>query len=274
MKKVWLAAAILPLLAWGENRIAVGYEGVDFSHSIKKDRGRRLSVFGRVDLKEARLEALVEKSNIKTYQPPAPEDLQVAKIGLKYTRAFDKSTLSLSFATVDDNLMRETDGGKIYGIAYRRGAFRIAQYLSDYRRFDVWQTEAAYGVSRQMDDWRLGASAIVKYIHLSDRKSNPFSKNAKADYLTPGLFLTLHTRGWHAGVGGFFGRRIFAVMRDGLTVQHHAMAFYRTWTAAVAKDLGRHTLSIRYVYQKADEIPVHNDGVTVQSVSLVWGYRF
>ena len=275
MKKVLLVMATVPLLAFGGgNLVSVGYERVDFDHSVKKDRGWRASVFGRVGLKKDRFEALLEKSRIDTFQPPAPKDLQVAKIGLKYLHTFEKAEMAVSFATIDDNLMKQTDGGKIYGVALRRGGLRIAQYLSDYKHFDVWQTEAGYSVKREWNDLKVGASAIVKYIRLSDRKSNAFSKNAKADYVTPGLFLSLHTSGWHFRTGALFGRRIFAVMQEGMKVQHHAMEFYQTWMAAVAKDLGSHRLSFRYVYQKADEIPIHNDGVRVQSVALVWGYRF
>jgi len=276
MKKVLLAMAAVPLLAFGGgNEVAVGYERVDFDHSVKKDRGWRASVFGRVGLEKDRFEALFEKSRIDTFQPPAPKDLQVAKIGLRYLHAFGKNgEAAVSFATIDDNLMKETDGGRIYGLAYRRGALRVAQYLSDYRRFKVWQTEAEYQTFAKTDDLKVGASVVMKYIHLSDRKSNPFSANARGDYLTPGFFGSFHTRGWHLKAGAFFGRRIFAVMQGGMKVQHHAMEFYRTWMVGIAKDLGPYGLSARYTCQKADEIPVRNDGVSVRSFTLAWSRRF
>jgi hypothetical protein len=276
MKTRTLFLLAAPLLAWGGgNGVAVGYERVDFDHSVKKDRGWRASLFGHTGSGKNGFEGLVEKSRIDTFKPPAPKDLQVTKIGLRYLRAFeDSGTLALSFATIDDNLMHETDGGKIYGLAYQKGPWRIAQYLSDYRHFDVWQTEAGYRTLKSYEGMKVGAEVLAKYIHLEDRKSNPFSRNARPDYFTPGFFLSCHTRGWHARAGAFFGRRIFAVMRNGLIAQHHAMEFTRTWMAAVAKDLGQARLTLRYVYQKADEIPAHNDGVTVQSVWLQWEYGF
>jgi hypothetical protein len=121
MKIRMLCLLAAPLLAWGGgNSVAVGYERVDFDHSVKKDRGWRASLFGRIALKHDIVEGLVEKSRIDTFQPPAPKDLQVLKGGLRYIHDFEANgRVALSFATIDDNLMHETDGGKIYGLAQR-----------------------------------------------------------------------------------------------------------------------------------------------------------
>jgi len=83
-----------------------------------------------------------------------------------------------------------------------------------------------------------------------------------------------HYHDYHMGAGAFFGKRVFAVMNDGFKVQHHAMEFKETYMVGFGKHFGDVDLNLKYVYQKASEIPINNDNVKVQNIILQLEYRF
>ncbi len=80
--------------------------------------------------------------------------------------------------------------------------------------------------------------------------------------------------GWHAGLGGFVGKRTFSVMHDGFGVQHHAMEFDRTVMFALGKKVAGADITLKYLSMRATELAISNPDVTVKSVILSVGYRF
>jgi hypothetical protein len=131
-----------------------------------------------------------------------------------------------------------------------------------------------YTFKRQFGEFRTSATVVGKYIHLQDKESNTFSQNAKTDYFTQGIKLHARYQGYHLGAGAFFGKRIFAVMNDGFKVQHHAMEFNKTYMCGIGKHFEWGSLHLKYVYQEAEEIPLHNKGVEVQNIIVQAEYRF
>jgi hypothetical protein len=170
--------------------------------------------------------------------------------------------------------MKQTDGGNIYGFGYCYGEFKMAQYISDYKYFNVYQSEASYTFKKQFSELKISATLVGKYIHLQNKESNDFSKNAKTDYFTPGLKLHAHYKGYHLGAGAFFGKRVFAVMNNGFKVQHHAMEFKKTYMFGIGRHFQWGDIHLKYVYQEASEIPIHNNGVEVNNIILQLGYHF
>jgi len=242
---------------------------------MKKDQGKVYGLALDYKTSDALYQIAYEKTNTDTFQPPLTQDLHVNKYYLKYTRMLDdKQSFSVSYATIDDNLMKETDGGDIYGVGYKYGAFGLTQYLSNYDHFNVYQTDVKYKFKKAFGDFKTSAIVLGKYIHLQDRESNPFSANAKENYFTPGVKLHVHYHDYHMAVGAFFGKRVFAVMHDGFKVQHHAMEFNETYMVGFGKHFGDVDLNLKYVYQNASEIPINNDNVKVQNVGLVLRYHF
>ncbi len=114
---------------------------------------------------------------------------------------------------------------------------------------------------------------MLKYIHLTHKKSNSFSRHAKTDYLTPGFKLHFQQKDIFWETGAFFGKRAFAVIHNGFAVQHHAMEFKESYMIAVGKEWKRWRLYLNYHYLKADELPRLNRNVTVQNVVLGLRYR-
>ncbi len=279
MKKTVIAAAVaasaLLCHAQENTTLRFSYEHLDFDGSVKKDKGDRFGI--QIDHQYDRhlFQAAYEKTDTQTFKPPLKQNLHVNKYYLKYTYALDeKQAWHISYATIDDNLMKETDGGHIFGAGYCYGSWDLTQYLSDYKHFNVYQTDLKYTYKKTFGAWKTATTLIGKYIHLQDRKSNPFSQNAKENYFTPGVKLHAHYGAYHMGAGAFFGKRIFGVMQNGFKVQHHAMEFEQTYMAGIGRHFGATDVTLRYVYQKATEVPVHNDDVKVDNLVLQLRYRF
>jgi hypothetical protein len=194
---------------------------------------------------------------------------------MKYTRKIDEnSAFSLSYATISDNIAEETDGGNIYGLSYRYGGVKLNQFISDYRHFNVYQTDLGYTFKYTLERWKFTTRIQGTYIHLQDRESNGFRAKAKEDYFTPSVMLQGKYDTYHLGAGAYFGKRIFAVMHDGFGVQHHAMEFDRTYMVSAGKQIEDFDVTLKYQYMRATEVPIENPDVTVDTFVLSVGYRF
>jgi len=279
MKKTFyaaLAAVLMTPSGYAENAfVHVEYQHFDFDHSLQKKNGERYVIHVGYQKEHSKFEAAYSKTGTRTFQPPLPDDLDVNKYYFKYTYSIDtKQAFGFSYATISDNLVKETDGGNIYGITYRYANIRLGQYISDYDHFNVYQTDLGYTWKYQSDVLKLKTTLLGKYIHLQDRESNSFSAKAKADYFTPGVMFGAKYGKWHAGAGVYLGKRIFAVMHDGFGVQHHAMEFDRTCMAAVGRKTGDLDITVKYQYMRATEVPLENKDVRMDNVILSVGYRF
>ncbi len=252
----------------------LAYENFNFENSKKKDNGDRFRAAINHKTDDNLYQFVYEKTHTDTFKPPLTKDLHVNKYFLKYTRKLDdQQSLSLSYITIDDNIMKEVDGGNIYGLAYKYGAFGLTQYLSDYDHFNVYQTDMKYTFKKAFAEIKIFTTVLGKYIHLQDKNSNPFSANAKNNYFTPGLKIHAHYHDYHMGAGAFFGKRAFAVMYDGFKVQHHAMEINETYMLGIGKHFGDLDVSLHYVYQVATEIPINNDNVKAKNIIFQLSYR-
>jgi len=258
----------------GTSSVKLSYETLDFENSKKKDDGKRYGVELDYQDKKHHYRFYYEKSDTQT-TALLPKDLEVNKYALKYGYAFDKkSALTLSYINVDDNLMRETDGGHIYGLGYRYKALSLTEYLSDYKHFDVYQTDLKIGTKKKFDKLLLSAGIIGKYIHLKNKESNRFTQKAKSDYFTTGVKIHAHYDEYHLSLGSYVGKRIFAVMNEGMKVQHHSMEFKESYLFDMGKKFDNVLLHVRYSKHKAKEVPINNDNVKVENLSFEMEYLF
>ena len=273
---IMLWIVLLSTLIYAQNTtLKISYEDLEFTNSKKKDDGKRVGIAINYQNTNNLYQVVYEKTVTDTFKPPLTKDLKVDKYYFKYTRKLDSlQSLHFSYGYIDDNLMRETTHGHIYGIGYSYSSFGFTQYLSDYKHFNVYQSEVKYTFKKSFDKLKTSLSIVGKYIHLQDKDSNNFSKNAKSDYFTPGIKLHARYDDYHFGAGAFFGKRIFAVMNDGFKVQHHAMEFSQTYMCGIGKKFNNTDIKLKYVYQKATEIPIHNKNVKVQNIILQVAYKF
>ncbi|MEA3467046.1 MAG: hypothetical protein U9R57_02345 [Thermodesulfobacteriota bacterium] len=255
--------------------LTTSFESLNFNNSKKKDEGIRYRVGLDYQRDKHFFQMLYGRTNTSTFQPPLSDDLHVNKVYLKYRHQWhEKQSFHISYATIDDNLMKETDGGDIYGAGYGYGPFDITQYLSAYKHFDVYQTDIKYTLRKKFNNVLTKATVIGKYLHLENKNSNNFSRNADDDYFTAGLKLHAKYNKFHLGAGAFWGKRIFAVMNDGFRVQHHAMEFNKTYMFGMSRQFGKADLKLRYIYQEATEVPIQNDNVTLSIIILQLRYEF
>ncbi len=256
-------------------KLKTGFESFTFENSKTKENGKRYLVGLDYRNKKSLFQILYSYTNTDTFQPPLNDDLHVNKVYLKATHYWDqKQSININFITINDNLMKEVDGGNIYGIGYQYRNVHLNQYLSDYLHFDAYQTDLKYIHKIIFDNCNLSLIGIGKYIHLNNNDSNPFSNNAKDDYLTIGLKTHIDYDGYHLGIGGFFGKRAFAVMFDGFRVQHHAMEFKNSYMIGLGRTFGDAEIKFKYVYQTATELPILNENVKVQNLIAEFNYKF
>ncbi|CAA6812669.1 MAG: Unknown protein [uncultured Sulfurovum sp.] len=258
----------------GTTNIKLNYEILDFENSKKKTDGKRYGVEIDQQSNAHHYRVYYERTDTET-TAVLPKDLEVNKYALKYDYSLNKkNSLSLSYINIDDNLMKETDGGNIYGIGYKHKALTLTQYLSDYDNFDVYQTDLKFGMKKKFDKLVVKGGVIGKYIHLKNKDSNNFSKKAKTDYFTTGLKVHADYGDYHASAGTYMGTRVFAVMNEGLQVQHHAMEFKESYMVDVGKKFDQVLVHLRYAKHNAKEIPIDNDHVKVENIAFDLEYQF
>ena len=255
----------------GSNNIKINYETLDFSNSKKKEDGQRYGVEIDHEDKYHHFQLYYEKTKTNTTKI-VPKNLDVNKYTIKYQYRLEaKEKITLLYAKIDDNIMKETNGGNIYGVGYSKSGLGTMQYFSNYPHFKVYQSDLKYSFKTQ----GIKTTLIGKYIHLKDKNSNNFSKKAKNDYFTGRIKFHTHYNGFHLGAGAYLGKRIFAVMKEGFKVQHHAMEFKESYMVGVGHSLGKNIVThLRYGYHKAKEVPMNNDNVKVKNLSLDVIYKF
>lgn len=254
----------------------------NFENSKQKNSAKVYSILVNSKIKNHRIEIQNSYSDVDTIQPPLKEDLEINKTFLRYSYDFSKeNSINLSYMHIVDNIA-PTDGGNIYGIGYiyYKNNFKLSlnRYRSEYDDFTVDQTDINLQYHTKIDKIKADINLIGKYISINDYSDKIFNKNAKTTpddtYFTTGVKLHASYSGYHIGLGGFFGNRLFAVMGNGLNVQHHAMRFNKTYFTTIGKKIDKYNLIFKYTYQEAEELPQNNSGVEMDSFSLNINYKF
>lgn len=258
----------------GTTEVKFNYEFLDFENSKQKDDGRRYGM--TLDHQDSlhHYQLYVEHTDTNT-KPVVPKDLSVNKYAFKYQYSLGKGErLSLSYIQIDDNLVNEVDGGKIYGFGYKYKALSLTQYISDYTHFNTYQTDVKWGLKKQFSDVKLKGALMGKYIYLQDRLSNDLTKKTEKDYFTVGLKVHAEYNDWHAAAVGYVGDRIFAVMNEGLRVQHHAMEFEKSYLFSLGREFDDLFVNLMYIRQFATEVPMDNKDVEVTNITLSVSHKF
>ncbi len=270
MKKllVLLCLSATVILAKESTTYKLELQNLDFSNSTQKEQGIRygLGLTHRVD--KHRFMFGYENTATDTFQPPLPKDLEVSKYAFKYAYKLKENlSLQATYLTIDDNLVK-TDGGHVYGIGVTYRNIHFAQFFSNYKPFDIYQSDLSTTFKRTFGTVKTKTTLIAKYLTLKDYTNNPLSKNAKNRYFTPGIKLHASYKSYNAGFGAFFGKRVFSVMDDGMKVQHHGMEFEETYMVGVGKKVNGFNIMLKYAHSKATELPKLNENVIVRNITL------
>ena len=260
--------------------ISTYFETKDYDSSKQKKDAVVYGVGADIHIDNSAFKAAYEYSRANTIQPPLQHDLKNAKLFLRYGYTInDKLKINANYINVLRDNIAITDGGKIVGAGLTYNANKnisanFTQYYSNYDDFNVYQSDFRVNFKFKVNDIKVKLSSITKYINIDEEKINGFTKNTQREYLTSGLKLHAHYNTYHFGAGFYAGERAFAVMNDGFKVQHHAMEFDRTLALGVGKTMGNIVLRFQYVYQRAQELPIQNDGLAIDTMRFIANYKF
>jgi len=285
MKKIILLLAISIHLFGAlsdtvHSSISTFYENKNFSNSLQKKYGQVYGVGADVHYNNSKYKITYENGYTDTKKPPLQDNLKTDKLFLRYSYKVDNYIeFNGNYINILNDNIAITDGGKSYGIGltiYNNKNFttNFTQFYTIYDDFDVRQSDLRINFKTNLNNFKIKISSITKYIGISEKNINSFTKNADKNYLTTGIKLHAHYINYHFGLGAYFGKRIFAIMDDGFKIQHHAMEFNRTYALGVGKVLNKFVYRIQYIYQRATEIPILNKNVEINVVKVVTNYKF
>jgi len=257
------------------------FESTDFKNSVQKYDAKIIGVGAQTIHGDSLYKLTYEHGETNTKKPPLDKDLKLDKLFLKYGHKLDsKWSINLNYLNVLNDNIAITAHGKAYGLGLtynfsKMTSLNFTQFLSDYKDFNVAQSDISLNHTMKLQDIKFRFTAISKTLHLEDKDSNSFSKNAKSDYSSVGFKLHSHYDSYHLGFGAYYGKRAFAIMQDGFKIQHHAMEFDRTISGGFGKSFDKLTLKLQYVYQRATELPAQNGKkVDVKNTRVMANYKF
>jgi hypothetical protein len=255
------------------------YEDKTFKNSKQKEDSSLYGVGADIHHNNSKYRVNYEHSDTKTKRPALKEDLKIDKLFLRYAYAFNKEfEINTNYIKIINDNLAITDKGQAFGLGLTytlNKAFctNFTQYYTHYDDFDTYQSDLNLEYKTKINGVKVKVNSITKYINIDEKNLNSFTKNAKNDYLTTGLKLHLHYDGYHFGSALYVGDRLFAIMNDGQKIQHHAMEFNRTYAVGIGKNISDFVIRLQYIYQKATEIPSHNENVEVSNIRFLLNYK-
>jgi hypothetical protein len=256
------------------------FESKDYSNSKQKDDALTYGIGADIHYMKSAYKVIYETSRANTKQPPMQHDLKVQKIFLRYGYSINDSfEININYLNILHDNIALTDDGKIYGLGCtynfnKKLSLNLTQFYSDYDDFNVYQSDFRVDYKLKIGDVKLKLSSISKYINIDETKRTRFTTNAKNSYFTSGFKLHSHYNSYHLGTGIYFGKRAFAIMKDGFKVQHHAMEFDRTYAIGVGKTIDKFVFRFQYVYQRATEMPTNTKDVDIKVMRFIGNYKF
>jgi hypothetical protein len=256
------------------------YENKTYSNSSQKDDGITYGVGGDIHTNTSAYKFVYEHSHINTKQPPFSKDLKLDKLFLKYLYKLDNSfTVNLNYINILNDNLSQTDDGKIYGtgLSYKvnkQTNINFTQYYSNYTNFNVLQSDFDLKYKFKINNINFKLKSITKYINIDEKTPSLFTKFANDSYITTGAMLHAHYKSYHLGLGGYKGKRVFAVMSDGFKIQHHAFEIDKTYVLSLGKTVSNFVFRTQYIYQRGTELPAQKDNVTIDNLRFVINYKW
>ena len=281
MKKFLLSTVALSGLLCANSSISYEYGIKDYKDSASKIDGKVETLNFSHQIANNKFILGYQGDNVnRTINPitGSNRDLDVEKYNVKYIYKINKDlNLNLSYLKIVDNLS-PTDQGKIYGLG---GNYKLSNglslglgfYKSDYKTFDVNEYDFSITKGFKIDSLKLKTTLIAKRIDINGEKYGGYSFEDK-DYFTTGLKVGANYNGFVAGVGAFFGKRVFTVLDSGSKVQHHAMEQDKTYMASLGKKFKNFDIMTKYSYQNGKELPENKDNVDTKVTSISFIYKF
>ena len=281
MKKIILSTIVSVIVLNANNNVYLNTGVKDYSNSKTKVDGITNNIGINYKYKNSYINLNYTKDEVNREHPVTKksiEQLNVKKYNLNYRYKFDdKLSLKTSYIKILDNLA-PTDQGKIYGLGVKYNYFKgvgtsFDIYRSDYKNFNVNQYDLSIFKGFKIGAIKSKITLIAKKIEIDGKKYGNYSFKDK-DYLTTGIKLNGSYNGYVGGIGAFFGKRAFAVLKDGTKVQHHAMEQDKTYMISFGKKFQNFDLIASYSFQNGKELPENKNDVDTKVTSLMLKYKF
>ncbi len=281
MKKIILSTIVSVIVLNANSDIYLNTGLKEYSNSLTKIDGKTNNIGINYKYKNSYINLNYTKDEVNREHPVTKksiEQLNVKKYNLNYRYKFDnKLSLKANYIKIIDNLA-PTDQGKVYGAGVKYNYFKglgssFDIYKSDYKNFNVNQYDISIFKGFQIEDLKSKVTLIAKKIKIDGDKYGNYTFKDK-DYLTTGIKLNGSYNGYVGGIGAFFGKRAFTVLKDGTKVQHHAMEQDKTYMASFGKKFQNFDLIASYSYQNGKELPENKNDVDTKVISLMLKYKF
>ncbi len=281
MRKNLLVTLLLSSIIYANSEISYQYGNKDYNNSMTKIDGKVQNIDYKYFDKNHEIKVGIQSDNVNRKHLITNVNLQsldVEKYSAKYKYNLN-DTLSLkgSFIKIIDNLA-PTDQGKVYGVGANYNISKgfvssINYYKSDYKDFNVNQYDVSLAKGFKINNLKLKAILLAKKIDIDGSNYSTYTFKDK-DYFTTGLKLGANYNGFTAGIGAFFGKRIFTVLDNGMKVQHHAMQQDKTYMFSFGKKFKNFDILAKYSYQNGKELPENKDDVDTKVTAIFLIYKF
>jgi hypothetical protein len=281
MKKA-IGSTVLLAMALSANGDIYLNSGVkDYSNSKTKVDGKTNTVGFDYKYKQNSVNINYAKDEVDRIHPMTKksiEQLNVKKYNLNYKYQIDDAlSVKASYIKIIDNIA-PTDQGRIYGIGAKYNFIKgfgssFDVYKSDYESFNVNQYDVSIFKGFKIGKVKSKLTLLAKKIQIDGEKYGNYSFEDK-DYFTTGIKINSTYNGYVGGVGAFFGKRVFTVLKDGAKVQHHAMEQDKTYMLSLGKKFKNFDVIATYSFQNGTELPENQDDVDTKVTSLMLKYKF
>lgn len=281
MKKLLLSFVFTATFVLAQNQITFMEAKKDFSNSkVKKDaKVSKLSFLHKS--KDTKLSLGFSKDRVKRFHPVSKvsiDNLNARKYNVLYERTLNENLKAkASYIKVLDNIAA-TDQGKIYGLGLEYKLLKglktkFDYYRSDYETFDLSQYDLTLIKAFKVASLKGKLALSGKSIKIEgDNYANYVFKDK--DYFTTSAILVLNYNKYFFKTGTFLGKRVFSVLNNGQSVQHHAMQQDRTYLFSLGKRFKNFKIEGKYFYQNGKELPLNQDNVDTKIISIAFSYNF
>jgi hypothetical protein len=205
------------------------------------------------------------------------ETLEVQKYALALDYALSNATaFKVRYITISDNIA-PTDGGRVYGLGVNHNInnynLETSIYRGLYEGFGVNQYEVGLYRKISLGELKGQVGMATGFIDLNGGDYGSYNLED-----THYSFIILSTKGkykkYFFGADITLGERLFGVLGDGKSVEHHAMLMKDTYHLNVGKKIDRFDIILGYLYRDSKELPNDRSGVKTTTWSLALKYNY